>query len=243
MTTKPERHSREERQQVADAIAVLTRIAERPSDRWDATRFLADGGVIAMPPRAYIEELLGVVNFSMHTTDGPTDIFIRTATGAAPVALYYREPELQSLIVTLDAIRANPAAVGRKFGAIWDKSLRGRAAKVQVDGEERVVLSGWDAAWSFALQSLATAPLCNELCRCQWPGCGRFFLYQFDRAGGPPQYCTLPEAMGVDGKTCADRARLKKQAERQAALRRGMSVDDYRILKETGKRPSRRRSR
>ena len=238
--TQPERDSPEERKQVAEALALLGRIAERPSRPWDAVRFLSDGGPVGLTPRAYVEELLGVVNFSLHTKDGPTDIFILTATGAAPIALYCREPELGGLIADLDQIRADPAAARRKFEAQWEKSLRGCVATVPVRGEERVILSGNGAAWAFVLRSLAAEPLCDELCRCQWPECGRFFLFSYDRTGGPPQYCALPEAKDTRGRTCADRARLKKQRERQAALRAGMSVEDFRQFKKTGRRPARR---
>jgi hypothetical protein len=236
--TAPEVDSSEEQKAVVDAVATIMKVASRPTRAGDASRFLVTGGVAALPDRQYVEELLEIVNYNLHESNAAALVL----SGAKAAGTFFPRAVLDPLIELLDQIREDPKTVAAQHANRWREILKGRVITIPADhpsADDRTLILGDAAAWTHVLKVLTQQPLCDELCRCALPTCGRFFLYAYDRSGPPPIYCNH------EGATCAANAKRQKTRDRvaakRAATREGMSVKDYRAFKATGTRPRRRK--
>ena len=218
---------------VADAVAMVMKLASRPALPGDAARFLSKGGVTALPDRQYVEEFLDVVNQNQRF--GHANSLAAVTSERKPVTTFFPRESLDPLIEMLERIRIEPRAVCAEWTPRWRKILDGRTLSIGLADGDRTLVVGDAAAYTHVLRVLTQAPFCDELCRCELPTCLNFFLYQFDRNGPPPGYCIH------DGATCRAQAKQQKNLDRKQAQRAGMSVADFRIFKETGKKPRRRK--
>lgn len=202
-----------DRPKIEEAFALIWQVASHSASEADATKVLAAGGLVAMPPEKYVEAFLQNVNDNLRGELLPALVF----KGLRSAATRYGSGELDMLVTILERTISDRRSVVRDWGEQWRRAVAPRVLGVPRSGDalqyDALVLDG-ETASTMALRILASPEYEGRLRRCELESCRVFFLRRADQTGAPRKFC---EEHSEEAYRLRTRERVRKLRADRAA--------------------------